>query len=41
MRQPTNTMSKNGPLGLEIWHSYDGGKTWEMVSQEIDKKRFK
>ena len=35
--QPTNVKSKNGPKGFEIWHSYDGGKTWVMISQEVKK----
>ena len=34
---PTNTRIKNGPKGPEVWHSYDGGKTWVMVSQEVKK----
>ncbi len=34
---PTNTCIKNGPKGREVWHSYDGGKTWVMVSQEVTK----
>lgn len=29
---PTNTCTKFYGGKIETWHSYDGGKTWVMVS---------